>query len=245
MPARQTLLAAARPGLIAVRRHLAPFLLIQALAAAVLLAYALSPRFRDACGTLAAVKDAGGWWLAAAASVVASAVLPELARYASGDRRTDRKRAADFAFNVVVFALVGIVVDYFYRLQAILWGDRADLATVAAKVATDQLVFTLFVALPLITAAYCWYGHAFAVRPAWADLRRGFVRRRIAPVVLPNWAYWVPMTALIYALPAALQFVFWVPANGAWSLLLIFLAKGGGQAESRENLPVPAPLGEG
>ena len=234
--------AAFRPGLIAVRKFAAPFLLIQLLAVAVLAAYWLSPGFRDACRSLAAAKAAGGLWLAAGVTVLAAAVLPEFAKLAAGDRKLDRKRLADFAFNAAYFALAGVMTDWFYWLQSAWWGDRADLPTILAKVLTDQIGFTLLIALPMATVLYRWHAHGFALAPMRRELRHGFIRRRMLPVVLPNWAYWVPMTALIYALPLALQFVFWVPVMGAWSLLLVFLAGGGGQAAEEEISPVPSAI---
>ena len=44
--------------------------------------------------------------------------------------------------------------------------------------------------------------------------------------MLANWAFWFPMSALIYALPSGLQFCLFLLAVSAWSLLMVFVASG-------------------
>jgi hypothetical protein len=43
---------------------------------------------------------------------------------------------------------------------------------------------------------------------------------------LPNWLFWIPMVSIIYALPVPLQFLLFVPALAAWSLIMVFIAEG-------------------
>ena len=46
------------------------------------------------------------------------------------------------------------------------------------------------------------------------------------PLLLPNWCFWVPMVTIVYALPAALQFLLFVLLLAAWSLIMVFIAEG-------------------
>ena len=51
------------------------------------------------------------------------------------------------------------------------------------------------------------------------------------PLLLPDWGFWIPMVLVIYAFPLALQFLLFVLALAAWSLILVVIA-GGEAAES-------------
>jgi hypothetical protein len=188
-------------------------------------------RVRDVCAALAAWKTAGGLPLAAATAAFAGGVLPELAKLAAQRGRVPlRGRGGEIAFNVVFFAFNGVVVDGLYRAEALLFGADARAATVVAKVAFDQFVFTP-PWLTLITALYLWRGRGFswaATRPALRGglLRGGFLHARVLPLLLPDWFFWIPMVSVIYAFPLPLQFLLFILALAAWSLILVVIAGG-------------------
>jgi hypothetical protein len=213
-------------GQAALRRFWRPFALIQLVAVALVVAYHASPSVRDVCAALAAWKTAGGLPLAAATAAFAGGVLPELAKLvAQRGSAPLRGRAGEIAFNVAFFAFNGVVVDGLYRLEATLFGSGAGSATIAAKVAFDQFVFTppwLF----LITALYLFRARGYswsATRPAFT---RGFFRERVLPLLLPDWFFWIPMVSVVYAFPLALQFLLFILALAAWSLILVVIAGG-------------------
>jgi hypothetical protein len=213
-------------GLAALRRFWRPFALIQLAAVALVVAYHADGRVRDACAALAAWKTAGGLPLAAATAAFAGGVLPELAKLLAlrGAARLGA-RAGEIAFNVAFFAFNGVVVDGLYRFEAALFGTSADAATIVAKVAFDQFVFTP-PWLVLITALYLFRARRFswaATRPA---LGRGFLRARVLPLLLPDWFFWIPMVSIIYAFPLPLQFLLFILALAAWSLILVVIATG-------------------
>jgi hypothetical protein len=213
-------------GQAALRRFWRPFALIQLVAVALVVAYRASPSLRDVCAVIAAWKAAGGLPLAAATAAFAGGVLPELAKLVAqrGDSAL-RGRAGEIAFNVAFFAFNGVVVDRLYRLEALLFGTGTGATTVAAKVAFDQFVFTPPWLL-LITALYLFRARGFswaATRPA---LVPGFFRARVLPLLLPDWLFWIPMVSIVYAFPLPLQFLLFVLALGAWSLILVVIAGG-------------------
>jgi hypothetical protein len=218
-------------GQAALRRFWRPFALIQLVAVALVAAYHTSAAVRDVCAALAAWKTAGGLPLAAATAAFAGGVLPELAKLvAQRGRGVLRGRAGEIAFNVAFFAFNGVVVDGLYRFEATLFGAGTGGATVAAKVAFDQFVFTP-PWLCLITALYLLRARGFSwarTRPAFS---RGFVRARVLPLLLPDWLFWIPMVSVIYAFPVPLQFLLFILALAAWSLILVVIA-GGEAAES-------------
>jgi hypothetical protein len=191
-------------------------------------AYHADVKVRDVCAALAAWKTAGGLPLAAATAAFAGGVLPELAKLAAQRGRSPLAgRGGEIAFNVAFFAFNGVVVDGLYRLEASLFGLGTGAATIAAKTAFDQFVFTP-PWLCLITALYLFRARGFswrATRPAFA---RGFLRGRVLPLLLPDWFFWIPMVSVIYAFPLPLQFLLFILALAAWSLILVVIAGGEG-----------------
>ncbi|HET6151105.1 MAG TPA: hypothetical protein VFH68_26450 [Polyangia bacterium] len=211
-------------GIGALRRFWRPFLLIQGAALALGLAYRFSDPVRAACATLARWKTGGGLPFTMITGALAGGVLPEVAK-ALVDRRRDRHpgRVAEVLFNTAFFAVNGAVIDGLYRAEARIFGDDARVATIAAKIAFDQLVFTPLWS-SVIAAVFLFRRRGFswaATRPA---LRPSFFRARVLPLLLPNFCFWIPIVAVVYALPAALQFLMFAFALAAWSLIMIFIA---------------------
>jgi hypothetical protein len=215
-------------GVSAIRRFARPFVVIQSLAVALVTAYRLDPGFRRGCATLAELRTRGGVPFSALAGAVAGGVLPELMKWLVSPRtHRFRGRRGEIVFNLAFFTLNGVVIDRFYRGLGWLFGAGVGLASVAGKVAIDQFIFTP-VWLLAIVALYTWRGAGFRLRPTLAVVRPGFYRARVLPLLLPNWAFWIPMTSAIYALPAPLQFLLFTLALAAWSLIMVFIAEGRG-----------------
>jgi hypothetical protein len=220
-------------GKAAVRRFWRPFILIQLVAVALVVAYHVDARVRDVCAALAAWKTAGGLPLSAVTAAFAGGILPELAKLAARTRggaspSPFQGRGREIAFNVVFFAFNGVVVDGLYRLLARLFGTGTDPATVVAKMAFDQFVFTP-PWLVLITTLYLWRARAFSVVAVRAAFSRGlsaYARERVLPLLLPDWAFWIPMMCVVYAFPLALQFLLFILALAAWSLIMVVIAGG-------------------
>ena len=210
-------------GVGALRRFWRPFLLIQAAAVALGLAYRFSDPVRAVCATLARWKTGGGLPFTMITGALAGGILPELAK-ALVDRTGERRpgRTAEVLFNTAFFAVNGVVIDGLYRGEARLFGDDALVATITAKTAFDQFVFTPLWS-SVIAALFLWRRRGFswpATRPA---LRAGFFRARVLPLLLPNFAFWIPIVSVVYALPAALQFLMFAFALAAWSLIMVFI----------------------
>jgi len=213
-------------GRAALRRFWRPFLLIQGAAVLLVVAYRASEGVRAACDAAAAAKARGGLAFAAFTGALAGGWLPEVAK-AIADPRARRARAwwGGIAFNTAFFAVNGVVVDGLYRLESYLFGWQGTIGTVAAKVAFDQLVFSPTWLL-IIVALFTWRQQGFSVTRTWPLLGHGFYRRRVLPLLLPNWCFWVPMVTIVYALPAPLQFLLFVLLLAAWSLIMVFIAEG-------------------
>lgn len=215
---------AVRPGLQAIKDHLRPFLLIQACAIAPVIAFYQSPAIQHFAASLATIKVNGGYLFAAISTAFAGVCLPEIFKAIARDPRRYGLRL--LAFNFVIFALNGMLVDAFYRLQGVIFGDSASVGTVAIKVLIDQIVFSPFFAVPLVLTLFQWRDLGFDTKATYKALGPNFLRDRVLPVQVVAWAFWTPMTAAVYAMPGDLQFVLFLLAEAAWSMLLIHVAKG-------------------
>jgi hypothetical protein len=213
-----------RAGWLAVRRFWRPFVLMQVAALLLVVAYRVSAEVRALCAVLVSFKREGGLAFSAIASAVAGVLLPEVATLATVPAERRRPgRLRQLAFTTAFFLLNGVVVDLFYRLSAHVFGPAATPPVIGQKVAFDQFVFTPLW-LCVIGSLFAWHKHGFRLAPTRADLSDSFLRRRLLPLLLPNWCFWIPMTAVIYALPVPLQFLLFVFALAAWSLIMVFIA---------------------
>src|SRR5437667_12724613 len=64
-------------------------------------------------------------------------------------------------------------------------------------------------------------------------------RDKIVPTLLATWAVWIPLIAIIYSLPLALQFPLFGFALSFWVLLLPYMTKRlAGKVEAAEPIPM-------
>ena len=218
-------------GLAALRQFWRPFVLIQSVAIALGLAYHFNDTVRSACVVLARWKTAGGLPFAAIASAVAGGVLPELAkRLVARAPNDDRSRAwRDLAFTATFFGVNGVLVDAMYRTLARVLGNDARVTTIATKVTFDQFVFTPIVMM-VATVLFLLRRRGWSWARTRPELRRGFIGARVMPLLVPAWCFWIPIVAIVYALPGPLQFLMFAFALAAWSLILVFIASGSARA---------------
>ena len=156
--------------------------------------------------------------------MIAGAIMPELfvilffqrARFRRGNLR-------NLAFTIPTWGIDGILVDLMYRLERGLVRRRHPVWVVTAKILVDQLGYNPFIASPLEILVYEWKNDGFS----WASVRRSLTwdhyRDKIVPTLLATWAVWVPLMAIIYSLPFALQFPLFSIALTFWVLLLTYM----------------------
>ena len=221
---RPSLRELAAPGVAAVRHHWRPFVAIQGVALVLVLLYFFVPAVTRFCETLSDLRVAGGYPAAMLATAFAGAILPELAKAVTQRRwRLDRAKLADLAFLLPIFAFDGLMVDAFYRGLGLLFGTGQDAQTVALKVLTDQALYSPLVAQPFFALLFTWRRLGFDARATLAELGPRWFVRRVLAIQIPGWVFWTPIVVLVYALPASLQFVLFVLAMAAWSLVLVFI----------------------
>jgi len=216
------------PGAAAALRYLPTILLLQAGAVGLVVAFYSVPDFRAVCEQFGLWKERGGLLFAALSNVVAGVFVPEAAKWLTGKGDADANVQVWLArvwWLCVMFAGGGVIVDSFYRLQALVFGPGTDFATVALKVAVDQALFTPLVGQPYAVLFFLWLEEGRSVRRWWRRLSWGLLFERVFKLALPGWVYWIPMVCCIYAMPSALQFPLFLLCMACWSLVFIAILR--------------------
>jgi hypothetical protein len=208
----------------AARANLAPALLIQALMLALLAGYYLSPAVAGLLDDLAAYKLRHGFTFVVIAAVVAGALVPELFLiFFFQHGRPARQNLRNLLFTVPIWAIDGSLVDLLYRGEAAWLGNVVTFPVVIGKICIDQFGYNPFFAAPFGVLTYEWKNSGFT----FESLGRGFTwrhyRDKIVPTLLATWSVWIPVMAIIYSLPLALQFPLFSLALTFWVLLLTYM----------------------
>jgi len=222
---RPTLRELALPGLLALRRVWPALLLIQFCGLGMVVAYFTLPPVERACAVLVDLKVRYGYAFSSIANMLAAGLLPEIFKaIALGERTVDRRRLNNIAFNLVFFALTGMVADSFYRLMGYVFGNDGTVLTSMKKMLVDQLVFTPIIGIPQGALAFTWRRNRYSFKKTAQEVGGRWYLFRVVPLLLPCWCYWVPMCMFAYSLPADLQFSFFALATAAWALILVSVA---------------------
>src|SRR4029077_20410145 len=208
----------------AARANALPALIIQALMLMLLLSFYTSHTAFALLSQLAKLKRTGGTPFVIVASVTAGALIPELFLILFFQRgRPCRRNLRNLLFTVPVWGLDGTLVDLLYRNQAAWFGDVATLPVVAAKVCVDQFGYNPLFAAPFGVLTYEWKNSGMSLQPIHDLFTWKHYRDKIIPTLLATWAVWIPLMAIIYTLPLALQFPLFGLALTFWVLLLTYM----------------------
>ena len=217
-----------RPGILAVRRFYRVFLFFQAIAIALYFAYHHIPAVQSSCDSFAAWKKSGGIPLSAFLTAVAGTLLPELVRTVVGpDRTWDEGRLRRLGWNFIFFSFNGLMVDFFYLLQATLFGIGPSWRVVLPKISLDFFGFIPWVALPMSVSYFLWLELNWSPRRIFRAWSWSLYRDRVLPLIIPDFVYWGPILVFLYGLPLSLQVPFFLLAFSGWSLAFVFIGSHG------------------
>lgn len=208
----------------AARANLVPALILQMLMLTIVLAYYFSPAMAEMLNRVAEFKRAHGLVFVVLAAVVAASILPEIflvVFFQRGKVRIENFR--NLLFTAPIWAIDGIAVDYLYRGLAAWLGDTGSPAVVFAKICIDQFGYNIFFAAPYGVLAYQWKHSGYSFAELRDSLTIAWYRDKIVPTLLATWAVWIPVMAMIYSLPLALQFPLFSLALTFWVLLLTYM----------------------
>lgn len=208
----------------AARANAVPALIIQAFMLALLIAYYTNHRVSSALAGLAEFKRAHGLLFVIVASITAGALIPELFLILFFQHGCPtRRNLRNLLFTVPVWGFDGTLVDLLYRSEAAWFGDVVTLPVVAAKICVDQFGYNPVFAAPFGVLTYEWKNNGISAEPLRQLFTISHYRDKIIPTLLATWAVWIPLMAIIYSLPLALQFPLFGLALSFWVLLLTYM----------------------
>lgn len=208
----------------AARANALPALIIQAIMLALLIAYYTSGTVSLALTNLAEFKRTHGLVFVILASIAAGAVIPELFLVLFFQRgRPGLRNLRNLLFTIPVWGFDGSLVDLLYRSEATWLGDVATIPVVLTKICVDQFGYNPFFAAPFGVLTYEWKNSGVSMRPVRDLFTWKHYLDKIIPTLVATWAVWIPLMAIIYSLPLALQFPLFGLALSFWVLLLTYM----------------------
>ena len=197
----------------AAKANAAPAFVLQAVMLTILLAYYLHPPSAAVLNALASFKDRHGLSFVLIASVIVGALLPEMFVIIFFQRgRVGWQNARNFIFNAPFWAFDGFLVNLMQRGLAEWLGDQTSFRIVAAKISVDQFGYNPFFAAPYGVWGYAWKNARYSFAKMRELLTWQYYREHALPVIIATWAVWIPLMAVVYSLPLALQFPLFVLA---------------------------------
>ncbi|MFQ3241116.1 MAG: hypothetical protein ACI9JZ_000800 [Lentimonas sp.] len=207
------------------RAYWPAILLIQGMSLCLVLSYYWISGTQAVFGRIAELKVELGITFAAVTTVFSGGVFPELLKRKFGPKGSPSLGDAELAHQFMMWAIVGVLVDRFYTLQSMVFGDGNDVTTLVVKVAMDQCLFTPFLCLPFITLWFLAREMNYSISRFRASVSLPVVRDRVLPMWATSLSFWPVMLLIVYSLPAALQFPLFLLGNSAFSILMIFIIR--------------------
>ena len=208
----------------AARANAVPALIIQTIMLVLLVAFYTNPIVAGALWQLAEFKRAHGATFVILTAIAVGALIPELFLIVLFQRgRPNRRNLRNLLFTIPVWGFDGWLVDLLYRGEAALLGDVASAPVVLAKICIDQFGYNVLFAAPFGVLTYEWKNNGISLRPVKELFTWRHYRDKIFPTLLATWAVWIPLMAIIYSLPLALQFPLFGSALSFWVLLLTYM----------------------
>jgi hypothetical protein len=207
----------------AARENLIPCICGQLIILAFIALYFIYPPSRHLLTSLAEFRAAGGLLTSFLMTGFAGGFLAEVLRVYTLQRgQWKRKNLLDAAFMFVIIGLGGLAADRLYALQNHLFGTDLTPLIIIQKVLFDQFLYAPLIIAPYMAFVFEWRDARFSFRTLWSQ-RHGLYTRRVIPFLLTNWSFWIPMTIIIYSMPALLQIPILVFITAIWGSVLISL----------------------
>ena len=182
--------------------NLLPGLCLQLFALTIGLSYFYWPASQQTFQFFADLKAEYGAVYAVISTSIFGGLLPFLYLFLSGKVRF--LPFTQLLFYIIIWATLGGLINAFYGLQIVLFGEGTDWLTILKKTSFDQFVFTVFVTSPLIALAFLWKDQQFN----WHKTKMYFddlIKVQIPTTIVTTWIIWIPAVSLIYMMPSNLQ----------------------------------------
>ena len=210
-------------GLTAAKKNMGPGLLLQGFALAMVLLYYFHAPTHQLLLKIPEIRQRLGIFFPILSTAFFGGFIPFLFLAARKGIAPGR-HLANLLFLLGFWALNGLIIDFLYKAQAMMFGDQADVITVVKKVCFDQFVFSTLWSAPFATVAMHWKQCDFSFQEAKARFKRETFTVELPSILISLWAVWIPTVAIVYSLPLALQFPLFNIVLCFWSLMLTTLS---------------------
>lgn len=218
------------PGILATiasvfRQNRASCLALNILAISLVVSYYQVPALAGFWESLGALKLRWSFAFACVSTMFAAVVMPTFIQLAQGTLPQEGKWKR-LTLLMLFWGYRGMEIDLFYRLQGMIFGHGNDAATLVKKVVFDQFVASPLWFVPTYVIALRWVEMGGSWSRTRASLDRVFWMRTCPTVLVTNWLVWIPALALVYSLPAALQFPLFSVVMCCFILIVTVMARG-------------------
>ena len=224
-----------RIGVMAAKKSLGPALAVWIVMASIATLYYLVPQSHGAFAFLVNLQNAMGVWFASVGMGLCVGILVELVKVGtSPNRMWTRENTVNALFNFAVFGVMGFTHHYRYDFQNEVFGAGNSFRELASKVAFDQFVWTVLIANPYQAVCFLWKNNHFSWKAVVDRMSpfRTFWGTQMLPVLISNWAFWIPMASIVYIFPPDLQLPLSILAVTTWVMLLSVLTSMNRREES-------------
>ena len=226
-----TLRSAFSKGLQAARTNILPGLLLQAVMVCFIALYLFHNGTREFLARVGTVRSQMGYTFAVVSYIFSGALLPEAMRVVFFQKGRFRLHNLWSVVSMApLWALLGLIVDCFYRIQGGWFGVGNTWDVVFMKVAVDQLFFSPLVVNPLVVAYLAWQEARFRTSAVETIFSWEFLNEKMIPTQIAVWCVWLPGVSLVYSMPPLLQLPVAVLIQCFWVLILTTI----NQSESRD-----------
>jgi hypothetical protein len=186
----------------AIGANLLPGLCLQLFALTIGLSYFYWPASQQIFQFFADLKTEYGALYAVISTSIFGGLLPFLYLFLRGEIKF--LAVTQLLFYIIIWAALGGLINGFYGLQILLFGEGTDWLTIFKKTVFDQFVFSVFVTSPFIALAFLWKDQQFN----WQQTKMHFndlIKVQIPTTIVTTWIIWIPAVSLIYMMPSNLQ----------------------------------------
>lgn len=215
-----------RSGVDAAKKTIKPALFVWVLMAGIAMMYYFMPAARGLFTTLSMIQEKMGVLFPSIGMGLSVGLTVELVKVLLGnEKRWRRENTINALFNFAVFGLMGWSSHYRYLFQEEFFGRGTSWNVLVPKVMFDQFVWTVIIANPYQTILYLWKNHGFKWSKVSSQMFpfKPFWGTKMLPVLVSNWAFWIPMASIVYCFPSDLQIPLSILAVTIWVLILSVL----------------------
>ena len=190
--------------LAAMRMNLLPGFILWCIGLALVCSYYFWTETRPAFEKVIQWKMQYGYVYSALSTAFFGGVIPYFYLRWSGTERIGLHWGHGVLF-ISYWALRGLDVDAFYRLQAWFFGSDNHWQTIVKKVLVDQFVYCILWASPVTAFFYEWKEADFSLSQWRRQWNSSSLLDKIIVFMVSTWIVWIPATAIVYSLPLPLQ----------------------------------------